>query len=76
MFEHENIVALLAFIAILNIFTGVILYREEQKMGITVDTGNRRRSIMICTTMCILSGSIALGIMLYDIMSDSYIPGP
>lgn len=66
--------AILAFIAFLNIFTGVLLYREEQKMGITVNTGNRRRSIMICTSMCILSGSIAAGLMFYDIMSGAPTP--
>lgn len=71
MFEHQNIVVFFALISFLNLFTGIILYRDEQKLGITVNTGNRRRAIMICSTTCILTGSIALGFMLYDIMIGS-----
>lgn len=71
MFEHGNLEAMLAFVALLNIITGIVLYREEKRIGITVETGTRRKAIMICSTMCILAGTLAIGLMFYDIMATS-----
>lgn len=60
---------MLAFVACLNIFTSLILYRKGRRIGITVEKGTRRKAIMVCTTMCILAGSASLGLMFYDIMA-------
>lgn len=70
MFEHGNLEAMLAFVALLNIITGIILYREEKRTGITAGTGTRRKAIMACSTMCILAGALAMGLMFYDIMAS------
>lgn len=69
MSEHGNLVVFLVFVSCINIFTGIVMFREEQKLGLTVKTGTRRKAIMAVTSMSIVSSAAALGLILYDYMS-------
>lgn len=60
MFAHKNIELLCALVAAVNIATGVVLYREEARVGITLQTGARRQAMMTCTAMCLIFGCTAL----------------
>uniref|UniRef100_A0A0L0NUJ2 Uncharacterized protein n=1 Tax=Candidozyma auris TaxID=498019 RepID=A0A0L0NUJ2_CANAR len=72
MFKHGVTELVCSLIACLNIVTGVILYSQEVKDGITLKTAARRKAIMACTTMCLVFGGIAVLFMMYDIATHAW----
>lgn len=67
MFQYKVVELICSLVAILNIVTGLILYREEQKLGITLGSASRRRAILACTLMCLVFGGTALILMGIDL---------
>lgn len=72
MLRHGVTELVCSLIASLNIVTGILLYSQEHKDGITIKTASRRKAIMACTTMCLVFGGIAVLLMMYDIATHNW----
>lgn len=72
MLGHGVTELVCSIIAVINIIAAVVLYKKEILDGITVKTGTRRKAIMTCVLMCLISGALSLLFMMFDIATHNW----